>query len=95
MSIEFILCIGGIVLALVTLAAFWFKSDAAFWEKAYRDVNKSCNEVHKMNKELIETCERDIAFAKEVNEDNKKLLDLMADMRVELEELKKTEEEES
>ena len=88
----------GICIALLvamTLAAFWFKSDAAFWEIAYRTVNKACNEVHEKNGELLEMCARDLDFAKETLEDNRKLLDIMTEMKNELEEIKETKEEES
>lgn len=61
----------------MTCVAFMYKTDASFWEALYRSLNKTCDELVEQNKRLIESCQRDIEFAREVLDDNQKIINLL------------------
>ena len=82
MSMIVILAVVFLLAALIWIA-FVYKADASFWESMYRSLNRSCEEMHKQNKRLIEMCKHDLEFAQEVLDDNNQLIAIMEAYRLE------------
>lgn len=88
----FITIFGIIAIGMAGLSLFR-KMDSDFWESMYRDLKKTADDLRKSNQELIELCEKDLAFAKKTIEDNEKALDLIEVLKKENEELINEKEE--
>ena len=88
----FIAIFGIIAISMAGLSLFR-KMDSDFWEKMYRSLEKTANELRKSNQELIKLCEEDLAFAKKTIEDNERALDLIEVLKKENEELINKKEE--